>query len=777
MSIEKIRLDAFRGATKEVAINFDPTKKVTLIFGENGNGKSTIIDGLTFLCNQTKGSLDDRSEAQNRKYLVSSGRSPDELFVEIKTTSTPTPWIAKLSGSQIKVIPDSGYPFLKVLRRAKISKFIDDEPNDKYKEIKEFIETPGIEKSEQALRDCERSIAQELTDLTRDYANAEDQLKSLWDQEGKAGNDYFSWAKSISEQNVDLLKSEKELIEKLKGFSNVFKESLGTLEKELDNETKAKSEYTDALNNLKKEEAKISGQTAELLTVLQLAKSYLENNVGVEKCPVCTQRIKAEDLRSSLAERISSLDNLSRAKVISDEKKKKLDQAKSRVSDRQRAVVTAFESIEAILPKVVLEKEALPQFKSEDLYKVKNSSIKTYERLEAAKSISKVLEPTVTSLCSRLEDIQKNINLQNAVSTQFNSLTQNRKKQQKTNALHERLKEVLKVVEEDRKSFISEVLMDIRGEIRELYRKVHPGEPLDTIDLVLDPKWKNSLHLTSDFIREKGVPPQAYYSESHLDTLGICIWLAFAKKFSPSDALIILDDVLTSVDSPHLDRFIKMLDEIAQSFGHVILTTHYRSWRDRYRTHQDQNSSIHFIELKEWSPERGIISDSCKPSLQEVKDWLDPEKFERQITASKAGIFLEMILDYLTLLYRVSVPRKPSPDYTLGELLDAFPSKKRGLLRVVHLDSQGNSTREKEIGPILNDLNRFTWIRNQVGCHFNLPGQEISDRDVRQFAEKVVELGEAVICQESGDFPRKNKTGSFYQSSSGRCRLYPLQMP
>ena len=44
--VSKLSLFGFRGATQPVEINFDTTKPVTLVFGENGTGKSTIADAL-----------------------------------------------------------------------------------------------------------------------------------------------------------------------------------------------------------------------------------------------------------------------------------------------------------------------------------------------------------------------------------------------------------------------------------------------------------------------------------------------------------------------------------------------------------------------------------------------------------------------------------------------------------------------------------------------------------------------------------------------------------
>jgi len=58
--IEQLKVCAFRGATTELVIAFDPGKPVTMIFGENGTGKSTIVDAIGFVCNGNLGSLNNK---------------------------------------------------------------------------------------------------------------------------------------------------------------------------------------------------------------------------------------------------------------------------------------------------------------------------------------------------------------------------------------------------------------------------------------------------------------------------------------------------------------------------------------------------------------------------------------------------------------------------------------------------------------------------------------------------------------------------------------------
>lgn len=777
MKIEKLRLKAFRGATKDVSIDFDPDKKITMIFGENGTGKSTIIDGITFLCNQTVGSLEDRSGAGEKKFLVSAGQKPSDLLVELKAANGG--WAATLSGKNITVTPNTGYPMLRVLRRAQLSAFVDEAPSERYKRIKEFIETPGIEKSEQSLRDAEKEARQKVEELVRDYSKAETQLTEAWEREGNPGADSLSWAKGIISKDVSALEKENNAIQSFSGKVTSYTDAVDNLQKAINEEKPAADAYAQAQNALEVKKKEITDGSTELLSVLKEAQAYIEQNQDAAECPVCTKGIDAASLKNDLGTRISALSGLETAVATVSSTLKNLERAQNKTATAMQSTATALKAIQDFLEdsNCSLPSDLKPVIDATTLATANDNTLDTNARLAAMTGIQAALGSNVTALTARMEENRKHINIRSTLSVWVDTLTKNQDEQKLTKKLQEKLKAVLTVVEHERKEFVKKVFLEISQDLCDLYEKIHPGEKIANVSLNLDPNRRGSINIISQFFSENDVPPQAYFSESHLDTLGICIWLAFTKKFAPPHSILILDDVLTSVDSAHLDRIIHLIDDEAQNFGHVIMTTHYRPWRDRYRTHQAAGSKIHYIELKEWAESRGLLTSTSKPELDELKAWLDPVKFERQIVAAKAGIFLESILDDLALKYRRPMPRKAAQDYTLGELLAAFGNKQRTLLKTEHLDTNGTVIKTVELGPILDDIDTIAWVRNQVGCHFNVTGQNISDADIRIFGEKVVMLAEALICAEGGDVPKNTKSGSYLQSKNGRCRLHPLQMP
>ena len=270
--------------------------------------------------------------------------------------------------------------------------------------------------------------------------------------------------------------------------------------------------------------------------------------------------------------------------------------------------------------------------------------------------------------------------------------------------MNKRLTKALAIVEAKRKEFVDGVLESISGEVDSLYQKIHPGEPIGNLRLFLDPKKKGSIKFEGTFAGINNVSPQAYYSESHLDTLGACVFLALARRYADNSTIIALDDVFTSVDQSHLERIIEMLHEATTGFSHVLLTTHYRPWRDRYKNLRGPIANVQLIELGQWSPTTGIIHSATKMSVAELTDCLDNFVLDRQAIASKAGILLENILDILALKYRGKVPRQPSLKYTLGDLMAALNKKLKKTLKIEVLNEEGIIVKEFKIEDTLNDL-------------------------------------------------------------------------
>jgi hypothetical protein len=332
----------------------------------------------------------------------------------------------------------------------------------------------------------------------------------------------------------------------------------------------------------------------------------------------------------------------------------------------------------------------------------------------------------------------------------------------------------------ERQKFTDSIITDIAQEVGKLYEKVHPGEGLDKIALQLDPARRASLNLGAIF-EGYDAPPQAYFSQSHLDTLGLCVFLALAARDRADETVLILDDVLGSVDEPHVERVIGMIYEVSAKFQHTIVTTHYRPWREKYRWGWlKPGQACQFVELTGWAIDDGIRIISSLPEVDRLRSLLADSPIDPQGICSKAGVILEAVLDYLTLKYECAVPRRHGAAYTLGDLLPAIKAPLRDALKIEMRDGITDaslaSTSTLPLKPILEELARIAQARNAFGAHFKAISFELLDTDAVGFAKHVLMLVDALTHPEDG-WPSNDKSGSYWRNSGDTRRLHPLKRP
>src|SRR5690606_17833889 len=180
----------------------------------------------------------------------------------------------------------------------------------------------------------------------------------------------------------------------------------------------------------------------------------------------------------------------------------------------------------------------------------------------------------------------------------------------------------------------------------------------------------------------------------------------------------------------------------------------------RYKRHRAPNLAVQFLELRPWSLETGIRLYNGRVELQEFEAALNnDEVFDRQAIASKSGVLLENLLDFLSDIYEYTLPKRRNLKYTLGEYLDALKKDYLKDLRVVSVIKKQNAEKgyeeieqETALCDIVNQIKGLAFIRNQVGAHFNLD-VGVSDSEVEKFGRKTLKFAKLLICPSTGELP------------------------
>lgn len=764
--LKKLSIEHLRGSVKPFFIPFEKGKKLLVIYGENATGKSTICDAFEFLGKGKIGSLENRGLGKTNRYWHSIGKKPTDITVILETTNSTCS--AKFGKNDVIVVPPELRPKVEILRRSQILSLIEATPGNRYEEIRRFIDVSGIETSEASLRQLIHDLTSNREVAVARVQENQDAIHQFWEAAGKLGKGAVVWAEAESKRDVNADDAEVAALGNLQAAYQLlvdYPTRLKTAEQSLQT-----AKLTASAAQKKTEECvkSITQDAGELVELLDSARIYLIKHPSPAVCPLCESPDKVANLAQRVTQRLNSFTNLKTAqsqKKSADLGVQKVEHQLEILQENLKNHILNFEKTRSLFTwSQDIKMPSLPA--PEDIY-ILSDWLKTTTNLPADWKKAEI---------ARQDKKQFLTTLKKALKT----LSDNVKSQKELDKLLPKLKKALEIIEEERRLFTDGILSKIAEEVGRIYEVVHPGEGLNKISLELDPKKRASLEIGACFCGQTGTPPQAYFSDSHLDTLGLCVFLALASLDSPENTILLLDDILASIDEPHVERLIEMLYSEAMKFRHCIITTHYRPWKEKLRWGWLKNGQCQFIELAKWTSTDGMTLTRSIPDVERLRKLLAEPSPDLQLVCAKAGVILEAALDFLTLLYECAVPRKTTGQYTLGDLLPSIDKKLRQALQVDMMtgkDSAGlPQYTTKSLTPIIEELNRIAQARNVFGCHFNAISFELMENDAMGFGQQVLELMDTLTDPESG-WPRNSKSGKYWANSGETRRLHPLQKP
>lgn len=769
-SLSSLKIESLRGAATQFELPFEKNKKLIIIYGENGTGKSTVCDAFDLLGNGKVGSLDTRGLGITRKYWPTVGKTAADVKVTLTTSGGDC--CVSLGKVDVVVSNPSLRPQVAVLRRAQILGLIEAKPADRYKEISRFVDVSGVEESETALRKLISDKTRENEIAVARVGENHSEIHRFWRESGTAikGTDALAWAKQEVQRDRSQLAERKNILGQLITLWDallVHPQKVAALQNQLETN---EAELGTSQASLTKLQESVAGDYLEVLDLLKAAQLHLHKHPNLDACPLCGSSEYAEGLAEKVNKRIESQGLYGQ-----------LEQAKLNIAEKETAVLQTRQRLDDAKASAQQDAQALQDYSEgsdipSDLV-MPSFPLPTDTAKWSEWQITHQSEKDTWS--NSAEALIEDSRFIATLSASLNVLEQNESAAKDFDTLLPRLKKTLELVEAERKKFTDTVLATISARVGELYEAVHPGEGLNKIGLALDSAKRASLEITTEFGGKLDTPPQAYFSDSHLDTLGLCVFLALAERDSPESKILVLDDVLGSVDEPHVDRVIEMIYDVTAKFRHCLVTTHYGPWRHKYRWGWLKNGQCQFLELTRWSLSKGISHSRSVPEAERLRGLLKDSSPDHQAICAKAGVILEAVLDFLTQLYECSVPRRPGSNYTLGDLLPAIDGKLKKALRVEHRMENGSGVvtyAEKFLDSHITEIARIAQVRNVAGCHFNALSFDLLDSDSIAFGTEVLALTDALIDHDIG-WPRNGKSGSYWATTGETRRLHPLKKP
>jgi len=761
-----LNIEHLRGSVASFTLPFEKNKKLTVVYGDNGSGKSTICDAFEFLGKGNIGSLDNRGLGRTIKYWPTLGKKPGDVTVTLETTGN-VQYRAKIINSNVVVDPIMNRPQVEVLRRSQILALVEAKPGERYEAIRRFIDVSGVETSEGTLRQLIYEIKKSREIAVACVLENQDAIRHFWESAGKQGTDPLAWGEIESKRNMESSKAEAIALNALQTAYVGLCDCQRRFEEATLEFSAAKNAIHAAELKSKKCVETISADAGELMGVLESARDYFCKHPSPDTCPLCESSENVIGLDQRISQRLGIFSDLQAIKVEVDVANTRYQGVKQQfeiLHANYTKDAEEFNSVWSGFPWPIGIKMPASQV-PQDIVGLETCLVETTHLQEEWKRAE--------------ADRQDKKQFIDALKLAVTTYVGNYQIQRDIDVLLPKLIRTVEIVEDERRNFTDSILSTIADEVGRLYELVHPGEGLNKISLELDSSKRASLEIGAGFCGQTGLPPQAYFSDSHLDTLGLCIFLALPQPDGAENTILVLDDVLASVDEPHVDRLVEMLYSEARRFRHCVITTHYRPWKHKLQWGWLKNGQCQFVELGRWTKVSGLIMIRTLPEIQKLEKLLNEDPPDPQLICSKAGIILEAALNFLTTLYECHVPRKPENRFTIGDLLPTIKGKLREKIRVdvLQIGSDGTKYYQTEhLSPILDELTKIAEARNVFGCHFKEIFFELLEEDALRFGREVFKLMQALVDTAEG-WPKNSKSGEYWATSNETRRLYPLRKP
>lgn len=783
-----MEINSFRGIKHE---DLKLNTKSLILLGENGTGKSSITNAIEYLFTSQVASLKGSQDIDHDKSIRFFGDNNGKLSVKavlgngLTIERNEDEWNCP---DDLRPIIDEIANGSNILNRKKLLKFIDSQPKQRYEAIGKLFGYDYLDDVENIFRKEHNKLETSLADKKEEYTN---QIRSL---SAALGLDFKLRYKKPTKKNKALnYESSREqyglcisaLNKKIQGkFPNIeeetnFDEYLKDLEETLDSSNKQHaitiidsikgiSLKEDELNQILKRYEELYLESAKnaslLLNLLNDSREYIILN-NSSKCPVCKSDIDNEELGKSLSleiedlngkmtsiealkeetyEFISYLEELNENFKLIEKQIQLIDDDKSQILERQKENISSIEMLIRNLESLI------------------NYEISASEIINPLGMSKSRLVDIIIHLESRYfnadKEYERTLELFNQSLTLLINLDKIQKDIDSIEKEYALAKTTYDVYKKEKVKYIKNTLEELTDRINEYYNFIH-GE-----DSINSPKFEVSgstgLKLKINTFNEE-CDPREYSSEGHLDSLGLCIFLAFIKE-NCNVPIIILDDIVATVDLSHKERIARLLLDEFEDYQ-LILTTHNKTWfnqirnlrRARDRKFKAKNKFM-YVEITSWNLDEGPHLSNHKTDIQIIQKHLINNDLVAAVHASRR--LLENVLKNICIANSALIKMTDKP-YSLLDYLNA--AKKS-----MEYQTKG-SPLEYDYDDLFYEIEQVRYLGNSF-VHGD--DEDLTFDDAKIFCDAVYNLQEAVTCEDCGSYIKFNRVNRTGQCTNKKCQ-------
>jgi len=695
MRVASIWLSWFRGSAAEATL--DCQGRSIAVYGANGAGKSCFVDAIEYVLSDGRVQhLAHEYSGRHQERAILNTHRPDGSEGRVSLSFSDG------SGVAVAIAPNGshsssgdGHSHLKnwdcrrtVLRQDEVSRFVHSTKGEKYSVLLPLLGLHHLEVTAENLRQlgtavARRSGSQEAAALLRSaksqigrvYAktpmvSAREAITALCQRHVAEPHDHSADAcaslaeKAITQRLADASEQQR---------TQVAVEQLGTLD------------VRQAIRAVRSASAALAQSADQLLRaqlgVVRAAKAYLAaGSKTVERltCPACGTEVPLQEMHDHVEAELLRMD----AVIQGSDELKRSRGALNALIARARELCNGPEvkrwassldnekAVEIIA--AAGKAQGLPDPFGDD--QLEEINITVGAAVVAAASAA-FLPPPASDLANDKEKLFAARSLLSAEES----------------VAHARHGELLAVEIRRRESAVRErirvqaqqVIHAISADVQRMWAVLHPGEPIEDVRLQVPEDTDKAIDLALKFYGKDLESPRLTLSEGYRNSLGLCVFLAMAARDAASDAPIVLDDVIVSLDRGHRGMVVDLLSS-EFSGRQILLFTHDRDWYGDLR-HQLDANEWHFRALLPYQgPEQGIRWSHRTRSFDDAREYL---KVRADVAANEARKVLDVELSIQADRLSIELPfaRGERNDKRVAhEFLERLVSKGRKAFKKKH---------------------------------------------------------------------------------------------
>lgn len=770
LTLKQLKAKACRGIVDGPELYFE--RDGLFLVGDNGTGKSSYIDAIEKILTRKCSSLDtgDQGLSWDKQGKHISSKSPPEIQLVITdgnkdfsiALDTPEAGLAAPLRELLSAARQQSF----MLRRRTLLAFINAKPARRYEAIEEFLRLEKFNLFEEKLRALSTSAQASLLTARNgketneavlrrqlqlsplsalDEAACLTQVNSILENAGVASIAKLDEAANRATEIDALLApfSKMDELQKVQGLKLLLQEIPSA--SGVDSTGKA---YGALRKETLDEEAKLKGQFFE--EVLKGGLKWIQVD-SLDSCPLCENEIKIAEVTERVEARLAEHEGL------------------LKLRGRQTAARTEFVGAITTLRSALVKVQSKWQeglgvtfpaavgvvINSLNEFGVKHGKLATIEVIQEdiAKVQSADIDSSVAALLTtveaRLQTYPSNERYQlltnakvalQAVIVNWKKITTASTEIIRLNTAQGQITKISELAEQGRKIAVQGLLDRIAAKADEYFQIIHPGENIGGLSLKVPDRGTGSIGLSSKFHGKQG-DPRGCYSEGHVDSVGLCIFLAIRRLHhsqKPELAILVLDDVLHSVDGAHRLATAKLI--IKEFDDHqIIITTHDPLWFENLKA-VGHGRDFRHLRIANWSLVTGPVWGD---HLSEC-EWLKSAAGLAAMPAdriSKAGRLLEEMLQNLCDGLSIAVPFRMRGDYTLDPLWTSFLPK-----------SKKNAGFYAKTRVHLEKIDELRRLRNLAGAHYNQWATLLTGNESKELSDAIVALRDCVYCPDCNQF-------------------------